>query len=263
MLVWDIFFVGMESLFMTRNDSMPSFLNVSMQNHDGKISRNGHFRLICGKGIHSVYTLDKNLDLVKSTSRAGITLSKLTLTLRLISRVKNVNGSTEISPLKDFRSDALEWIKLFQFRHHIRASALLESAAEAFSTLVRSISSSNVDFHWHLEKFQKHYFSRYEILYCENCTDGLCPINSCLDTTVERMGQLIDLIPTTELCLADVLGAPVVETFVERNFDESDDFKFWNSKIKNAFGFSKKLLFGFRPRSSPVSGPRPAPKKSE
>ena len=248
-LLWEVMFCGLKTLVATKNDEIPAFLNAQVLNANGYAKPNGTFTIITGKGIHSVYQLDDDFGLVKSTARAGITMAKLSVLLRLISTVKNVNGSATISPKIDFRSDALDWLNLFLFKSNLRAIALLEAAAEHLAGLIRFLSESNWDYHPHLADFQKCYFMDFKLRYCMQCKEPACPINETLDLFIEKMGRLLQLKENRVVTLEDVLDYDAVEIFVRRNFDECDAEKVWKSTSTGA-GFPKSILFDYGPKKS-------------
>ena len=107
-MVWDVCYEGFLTLIATKHDAIPTFLNAPVQTPEGKISKLGKFEFVVGRGNHSVYKLNQYYDLVKSTGRAGITLSKMTILLRLISKIKRIGASIKIMPSIDFRPDAAE-----------------------------------------------------------------------------------------------------------------------------------------------------------
>ena len=253
-LLWEATFYGLKTLVLTANDDIPAFMNAPVQNENGFIKSNGVYTFVTGKGIHSVYLLDEDFGLVKSTARAGVTMAKLSCLLRLISKIRNVDGSVTISPKTDFRVDAAEWLDLFIFKNNLRALALLESAAESLSTLVRFMSESNWDYHPHLADFQKKYFIDFKLRYCIKCTDPSCPVNEALDSFIEKMGRLLQLKDNRTITLEDVLDYDAVETFVVRNFDKADATKVWKSTSTHR-GFEKALLFDY---SIDATGSKPA-----
>ena len=248
-LLWEVMFYGLRTLVETKNDDLPAFLNAPVLNSHGYAKPDGIFRIITGKGIHSIYQLDDDFGLVKSTARAGITMAKLTVLLRLISTIRNVNGAAVISPKTDFRTDALEWLNLFVFKTNLRALALLESAAEILAGLIRFLSESNWDYHPHLADFQKSYFLDFKFRYCIKCTDPACPINDALDQFIEKMGRLLQLKDNRVVTLEDILDYDAVETFVRRNFDKCDAVKVWKS-TSTGQGFFKAILFDYGPSKS-------------
>lgn len=247
-MVWDVFYEGLLTLIITKHDEFPSFLNAPIQNEDGKISKLGKFEIVAGRGNHSVYKLNKYHDLVKSTGRAGITLSKTTILLRLITKIRRIGASVKIMPSIDFRDDAKEWIEMFIYGSNVRAHALLESASEDFSVLLRPYSEMNVDYHPHLRAFQAVYFKHFEFHFCENCNDLSCVVNGTLDKFFTKVAKLLKMKTNLSIALQDIVGRPAVKKFVARNFDVSDDEKYWNSKDTSIFketnGFTKLLLFG-------------------
>ena len=246
-MVWDVFYEGMLTLISTKMDPIPTFLNAPVQTPDGRISKLGKFEIVVGRGNHSVYKLNKYYDLVKSTGRAGITLSKMTILLRLISKLKRIGASIKIMPSIDFRQDAEEWIKMFIYGSNVRAHALLEAAGEDFSLLLRPYSETNVDSHPHIKAFQAVYFKYYEFRFCEDCDDA-CIVNKTLDKFFTKVAKLLKLKPDLQIALQDIVGRPAVKKFVARNFDICDDEKYWNSTDTSIFketnGFTKVLLFG-------------------
>ena len=247
-LLWDVLLHGLISLFETRNDAIPCFMNACIQNADGMVSNQGFLEIITGKGIHSVYTLDNDFYLVKSTTRAGITLAKTTCLMRLISKVKIMNGSVCIKPRTDFRSDAAEWLKMFVFKKNVRAVALWESAAESLALLIRHLSKTNMDYHPHVAEFQRQYYLDFSFNYCVDCTDCSCPVNEALDNFFNKMGKLLAMRPNRTACLTEILGYDGVEFFVKRNYDRCDKLRVWKSTDTSIFketnGHEKSVLFG-------------------
>ena len=243
-MLWETLFYGLNTLVITATDSQPAFLNAAVLNDLGHIKPDGSFEIIVGKGKHSVYLLDDDFGLVKSTARAGVTNAKLTCLLRLVSTVTNINGAAKIKPKTDFRADASEWLNLFIFKKNLRAVALLESAAESLALLTRHMTESNWDFHPHLADFQKSYFRDFKFRYCLNCNDDNCIVNETLDAFIEKMGRLMQIKSTRIFALEDVLDYDAVETYVKRNFDKCDATKVWKS-TSNSPGFEKTLLFDY------------------
>ena len=248
-LLWEVMFFGLKTLVESQHDALPAFLNAPVLNSNGFPKPDGSFIVITGKGIHSIYVLDEDFGLVKSTARAGITMSKLTVLLRLISTVRKINGSASICPKTDFRTDAMEWLDLFVFKSNLRAIALLESAAESLAGLIKFLTESNWDYHPHLADFQKQYFRDFKMRYCADCNDVACPVNNTLDLFIEKMGRLLQLKENRVVRLEDVLNYDLVETFVRRNFDKCDATKVWKSTSTGA-GFPKSILFDYGPAKS-------------
>ena len=243
-LLWESLFYGLKTLAITAKEDQPAFLNAAVLNDNGYIKPNGSFEIITGKGIHSVYMLDEDFALVKSTARAGVTMAKLSCLLRLISSVRNINGAVKITPKSDFRDDAIEWLDLFIFKANLRALALLESAAESLAVLIRHMTESNWDYHPHLAEFQKNYFRDYKLRYCMDCSDVACIVNETLDSFIEKMGRLLQIKTNRIVTLEDVLDYDAVETYVRRNYDKCDAVKVWKSS-SNHQGFEKALLFDY------------------
>ena len=247
-LLWDICFCGLISLVETKNDACPAFLNAPIQSKEGFVSAAGSYEIVTGKGIHSTFVFDSDFNLVESTTRAGITLSKMTVLMRLISTIKLINGSVRITPRTDFRDDAIDWLKMFVFKTNVRASALLDSAAESLAPLIRFMDRSNVDFHDHVMEFQRQYYLDFSFNYCVGCNDPVCIVNSALDNFIEKMGRLLAQKDKRIVNLSEMIGYDAVETYVKRNFDRCDKVRVWRSNDTSIFketnGFEKALLFG-------------------
>ena len=247
-LLWDVCFCGLKTLVETKNDACPAFLNAPIQSKEGYISAAGSYEIITGKGIHSTFVFDADFNLVESTTRAGITLAKMTCVMRLISTVKLINGSVKIAPRTDFRDDAIEWLEMFAFRANVRASALLDAAAESIAPILRYMDRSNVDYHEHTMIFQRQYYLDFTFNYCPKCNDPSCKVNGALDRFIEKMGRLLAMKTERTVCLTDILGYEPVETFVKRNFDQWNKIRVWKSTDSSIFketnGFEKSLLFG-------------------
>ena len=248
-LLWDLLYYGLKTLYQTKGDHIPAFLNASVLNSNGFTSAIGTYTIVGGKGIHSVYKLDDDFYRVRSTRRAGITNAKLTCLLRLISTVTKINGDAVISPKTDFRPDALDWLDMFLFKNNLKAAALLESAAEKLALITRHLTRDNMDFSECVATFQKTYFKDFKFVHCLNCKDQSCPVNENLDGFIEKMGRLLQLQKNRTVALEDLLGYDAVEVFVRRNFDECDAEKVWKSSNPSIFkkdqGFPKKLLFDY------------------
>ena len=137
---------------------------------------------------------------------------------------------------------------MFVFKTNVRASALLEAAAESLAPLIRYLDRSNVDYHSHTMEFQRQYFLDFSFNYCRNCQDSACIVNGALDTFIEKMGRLLAQKENRIVNLTDVIGYDAVECYVKRNFDRWDKVRVWKSTDTSIFketnGFEKELLFG-------------------